>query len=239
MSKKRSRQVSPRRPSGFRRRESNPQFVTTEGDGVVFVVARYQHDDLGKIRRVLEPLDEFGLDAELEAKPDGSLRFSWYETQPDPRSSAPFVDGPRILATLTLTPTTFEVEAMSRQRLNKCRQRLGELLGDHIRLERIETKSVNRAMREAASRPHDTEPPFIPPPELVAEMEEKMLRRWIDESIPALGGLTPREAVKTPEGRQQVLDLLDYIGRQQSQMKKTPGMFSPDYRKVKKMLDLE
>ncbi len=61
-------------------------------------------------------------------------------------------------------------------------------------------------------------------------MEDKMLRQWIDESVPALGGLTPREAIKTPEGRQQVSDLLDYIGRQQSRAPRSPGMFSSDYR---------
>ena len=55
----------------------------------------------------------------------------------------------------------------------------------------------------------------------------------------SLGGLTPREAVKTPEGRQRVLELIDEVGRRQKRMKKVPGMFAPDYRKVKKMLGLE
>jgi hypothetical protein len=35
------------------------------------------------------------------------------------------------------------------------------------------------------------------------------------------------------------LDLLDYIERQQARMSPVPGMFSPDYRKAKKMLGLE
>jgi hypothetical protein len=51
--------------------------------------------------------------------------------------------------------------------------------------------------------------------------------------------MTPHEAVKTPEGRQMVLALLDYIERQQASHPPPPGMFSPDYRKVKKMLGLE
>jgi hypothetical protein len=79
----------------------------------------------------------------------------------------------------------------------------------------------------------------MPPPEVIAELEEKMLRQWIDDSIPALGGLTPREAVKTPGGRRQVLELIDYATRMQKMMPKTPGAFAPDYRKVKKMLGLE
>jgi hypothetical protein len=32
--------------------------------------------------------------------------------------------------------------------------------------------------------------------------------KWVDEKIPALGGKTPRDAVKTPEGREKVEELL-------------------------------
>jgi len=51
--------------------------------------------------------------------------------------------------------------------------------------------------------------------------------------------MTPHEAVQTPDGRQMVLALLDYIERQQASHPPPPGMFSPDYRKVIKMLGLE
>ena len=33
--------------------------------------------------------------------------------------------------------------------------------------------------------PADAPEPLIPPPEVIAELEEKMLRQWIDDSIPA------------------------------------------------------
>jgi len=127
---------------------------------------------------------------------------------------------------------------MSPQRLDDCCQRLEQLLGDRIHLVGTEAKSVDRALRESKPRA-EPEEPIIPPPEIVAELEEKMLRQWIDDSIPALGGLTPREAVKTSEGRKQVLELIDYSVQMQKAMPKTPGMFAPDYRKVKKMLGLE
>ena len=79
----------------------------------------------------------------------------------------------------------------------------------------------------------------ILPPETVAQMQEQLLREWIDASIPALGGMTPREAVRTPEGRQRVLDLLDYIEDQQRRYPPPPGTFSADYSAVKKTLGLE
>jgi hypothetical protein len=66
-----------------------------------------------------------------------------------------------------------------------------------------------------------------------------MIRQWLEESIPALGGLTPREAVRTAKGRKLLVALFEYIERQQEEHPPPPGMFSPDYRKAKKMLGME
>jgi hypothetical protein len=236
MSKKRrqgrQRRTRPRRPTSSRP-TSGIQFVTPEGDEIVFASVHYQHSALEEIRQILKQADDF--DGDLQPEPNDSVVFSWLETRSGGRSQlAPL--GQRILATLTLTPTALEVEAMSQQRLDNCCRRLEELLGARVHLIETQTKSADQALREGEP---GGEKPFIPPPEVVAEIEEQMLRRWIDESVPALGGLTPREAVKTPEGRQQVLELLEYIGQMQKRTPKTPGMFSPDYRKAKKMLGLE
>ena len=237
MSKKRRKQRDrPRKPVRSRRPAGGIQLVTPEGDALVFTSAHYQHAALEEIRQTLKQAGDFGLDDDLEPEPDGSLHFAWFETRPEARSlHAPI--GRRVLAGLTLTPMTLEVEAMSQQRLDNCRRRLKQLLGDRIRLVGTKAKSVGQALRE---KPR-TEPkePVMPPPEVIAELEEKMLRQWIDDSIPALGGLTPREAVKMPEGCQRVLELIDQAEYLQKRMPKTPGMFAPDYRKVKKMLGLE
>ncbi len=241
MSKKRPRRRRrarrPQRPVSRPRVPAGGIHLTTpEGDEIVFASARYQHAALEEMRSILQQAEDFGLDDDLEPEPDGSFHFPWYETRPDaPGLFAPI--GRRTLANVTLTPGTLEVEATSHRRLDDCRQRLEQLMGDRIRLVETKAKGVDRALREKPQA--EPEEPFIPPPELVAEIEEKMLVQWIDDSIPALGGLTPREAVKTPEGRQQVLELIEHAGRMQKVMLETPGMFAPDYRKVKKMLGLE
>ena len=251
MSKKRHRRHRSHKrltaPAGPAR---GPQLVTHEGDPLLFASARYRHTSLEEIRQTLKETDDFGLDDDLEPGPDGSITFPWLETpspQPSPwegegapmgTPSAPAPLGQRALAALTLTPTALTVEAMSRQRLVACQRRLESLLGDLIHFAGSETKTPAQVLGE--SEPQAEPPaPLILPPEAIAELEERMLREWIDDSIPALGGLTPREAVKTLEGRRQVLDLIDYITRQQRQVGKAPGMFSPDYRKVKRMLGLE
>ncbi len=142
-----------------------------------------------------------------------------------------------MLASLTLTPTTLEIEAMSEQRLTDCRKRLEGLLGERIRLVDTSARAAAQALRERAPQPEPPGEPFRPPPEVVAQIEEQLLRKWISEPIPALGGLTPLEAVKTPQGKQRVLELITEVERVQRRYK--GAGFAPDYRKAKKMLGLD
>ena len=228
--RKRSRPARPRRP------KSRPHLTTPEGDALVFLTAQYRHADVAAIRQILRQATDFGLDDDLEPGLDGALQAGWYETDPGARSMLPPV-GRRVLAMLTLTPATLEVETMSEKRLENCHRRLVELVGDRIHLVDIRSKSVDQVLQEEP--PADAPEPLVLPPEAIAEIEDQMLRQWIDDSIPALGGLTPREAVKTPEGRQRLLELFDYIERMQQGRPKAPGVFSPDYRKAQKMLGLE
>jgi hypothetical protein len=242
MSKKRPKRR--RRARLLRRPAARPRvpaggihLTTPEGDEIIFTSAHYRHAAMEEIRSILQQADDFGLNDDLEPETDGSFCFPWFETRPG--ASKPFAPiGRRVLANLTLTLATLEVEAPSHRRLDDCRQRLEQLLGDRVHLVETKVKDVDKALRERKSKA-ESEEPFVPPPELIAELEDKMLRQWVDDSIPALGGLTPREAVKTPEGRQQVLELIEQAGQMQKRMTETPRMFAPDYRKVKKMLGLE
>jgi len=190
-----------------------------------------------EIRQILTQADDFGLEDDRPPQPNGSWFFPWLEPRSGIRRFLPLF-GQRILANLTLTPRSLEVEAMSPRRLDACCQRLEQLLGERIRLVGTRKGSTDQALRKRKP-PAESQEPVTLPPEAIAEIEDQMLRQWIDEPIPALDGLTPRQAVKTPAGRQQVLELIDEAGRKQKMLKQTPGTFAPDYRKVKKMLGLE
>jgi hypothetical protein len=74
-----------------------------------------------------------------------------------------------------------------------------------------ETRSTEEMMRD--HDPTSTPPgaPDLDDPairEALAKMIHEHEVRWIDESIPALGGRTPREAVGDPVGREEVVQLL-------------------------------
>jgi len=213
-----------------------PRLVTPEGDPMVFARALYRHAGLAEIRRRLKAAGDFDWDESTGAGPGGLFEMTWIEVDPGAAPQAASL-GQRILAALTLNSSTLAVHTVSRQRLAACGQRLEELLGDCIHLAGTDFRTAEDVLQEPSLQPQGR--PLIPPPDVVAEVEERMLRQWIDDSIPALGGLTPREAVKTPEGRQRFLELIEYITRDQERMRHAPGLFSPDYRKTKKMLGLE
>ena len=232
--KRRKRRSDPRRRSGHP--PGGPSLVTPEGDPLVISTAVYRRTGGDEVLQILTRARDFDLNDEPdpEGGSGGVLHLAWYETRRGSQPPAAPI-GRRILATLTLTPETLEIETISEQRLNRCRRRLERLLGERIQLLRTEAKSMQQALAEG--RPQ--EEPVVLPPEAMADLEQQMLRHWIDESIPALDGMTPREAVQTPGGRQKVLDLLAYIERQQSSHPAPPGMFTPDYNKVKAMLGLD
>jgi hypothetical protein len=107
-----------------------------------------------------------------------------------------------------------DIEAVSHRRLTD--KHLAQLVGGLGQFVDIQVKDMDEALRE--SSPAELVEPYVLPLEVVAELEEKMLCQWIDESVPALDGLTPRDAVKTSEGRQQVLDLIEYSAQLQKRM---------------------
>lgn len=244
MGKKRRRRDGEQ--SRHARRAAGPldgmQITTPEGDEIVIATVRYRHSSPKAIFVIFQAAEDFDVEGDPEIAadwdPDGDqpLMFVWLETRPEAPELLTLA-GQRILASVTLTRTRLEAEAMSQSRLDACRERLDDLLGDGIRLLETRTKSLEQAMGEAS--PIDLEEPLLPPAEVLAEIEERMLREWIDESIPALGGLTPREAVKTPEGREKVLELIETGERMGRAAKQFPGSFAPDYGKVREMLDLE
>jgi hypothetical protein len=65
---------------------------------------------------------------------------------------------------------------------------------------------------------------------------------WIDEKIPSIGNITPREAVKTPDGKRRLIDLLKEFENQNERamrrgLKSPEAIFFP-VEKVRKELGL-
>jgi SEC-C motif/Protein of unknown function (DUF2384) len=93
---------------------------------------------------------------------------------------------------------------------------------------------VDDDVRDFEDAMEDLDPGAAPPPldqndpairQVLEEHVAQQERRWLDESIPALGGQTPREAAADPIGRERLEQLLDSFP---GPTPDNPGTFDPD-----------
>lgn len=112
---------------------------------------------------------------------------------------------PQIRTTLTLDGDTVRVETNSEERMDR-------VLAELSRLDPAMTV-VEDSRRPMSDFTASSREPIEPDdPEILAAMDEFMRdyeTRWLDESIPALHGLTPRQAADDPTRRGDLLKLLD------------------------------
>jgi hypothetical protein len=106
---------------------------------------------------------------------------------------------------------TLEVESNSTQRANLLRRRIEKACGDQLRhVRREETSGAQLFERVAKEGARPPRPQAVPDPELarvLLQEKEKIFAAWLDESIPALRGKTPRQAARLQRGRRE-LDIL-------------------------------
>ena len=177
----------------------NIRVVNNEGEEVSLGKAEYEIADesalLAKLRGV-EELEEF--EPEGSAKP----RFVWIQPMGKDR---------RPLGDLEIADGRLVLEAMSRTRLETLRGLVEFHAGRLIRHQGDHYTSVDEIKHRVRRGETAPEPPPIPSAatrEAIERMLGEHYTRWLDESLPALGGKTPRRAIRTRAGRQAVIDLL-------------------------------
>lgn len=176
------------------RRFAPPTLINTEGDPMVICEAQI---------RVSDPV---ALAAELDE--------CYERTDADPPQWIEFVttDGmQRVRATLALDGDTVAVDTNSDARMDRV---LAVLRGIAPALEILdETRTPMGDLKQAAAVADDHPVAREPEdPELLAFMEQALHEyeeRWLDESIPALGGVTPRQAADDPTRRGDLIRLLN------------------------------
>jgi hypothetical protein len=66
---------------------------------------------------------------------------------------------------------------------------------------------------------------------------QKQVESWVHQKIPALGGRTPFEAVRDPDGKEMVEALL--LGWERHDQRNTsPNQVRPDIRALRRLLNL-
>jgi SEC-C motif len=116
--------------------------------------------------------------------------------------------GNLVLATLTLDGLALTVETMSEYRFHDIVVELSQLLPDAMVVsETLEPFEV--AAARGAPEPAAREPVAAEAKAALAEWLSQQEELWCAESVPALGGLTPREAAEDPTQRERVIRLID------------------------------
>ena len=124
------------------------------------------------------------------------------------------MEGATVLGSLELKGKTLLVTVNSAERAAKVQTLIGAAAGDLLKspLTAIRTVDQMRAdqRREGSREEADEIPPEIAR-QLMRDHLDKHYRETLDAPIPALGGKSPRQAVRTSAGREKVIDWLKML----------------------------
>ncbi|MEO5837731.1 MAG: SEC-C metal-binding domain-containing protein [Acidimicrobiales bacterium] len=131
-----------------------------------------------------------------------------------------------VILTLTLDDVTLRIDANSDARATEARELIdrvlpGAQLVDHDFRDFDEATADRAGSNDPSPQPLDQSSPEVAA--ILEQYIEEMETRWLDESIPALGGRTPRDAAQDPIGREELRRLLvSFEGHSRG-----PGTMSP------------
>ncbi len=196
-----------------------PRLQNTDGDPIEFTTVEFDlHTSVAEAFDRLKHLavidDEEGLLSDAGRGPDGSLEsvtVPW--TVRGNRMHAEWDNTSLGQIEIGLGVLTLEVN--SARRAKKGRQLIERRLGRGVTFRRQTTESLEEGFRKARMSEDPAaaaeQRALMQNPEVQAQLREMAARRWeawLDQPVPALGGVTPREAAKAPLGREKLEALL-------------------------------
>jgi hypothetical protein len=193
-------------------RGPDPVPFTTEGDPVLVATARWRIDRTS----VISAFDESGWlvrdDSECTSYGWLSDRRELLALKPDtlPLGAVTFESSPLgmpdvvALGTFYIEADELRYEGLSQRRLDWALEMIERMLPT-AELIAVDTKTFEEARLEHVEPCSE---PLEVPPEVLADMRASMTERWLSEPVPALEGLTPREAASSGAYRPQLRSLL-------------------------------
>jgi hypothetical protein len=193
-----------------------PQFTNSDGDDVLFHDLRYPLASGVTQKAVAERLDRVkGFLAE------GPKFWNWLATRKARGGKAgggimldTQMEGATVLGSLELTGKTLLVTVNSAERATKVQTLIGADAGDLLRAPLTTIRTVEQ-MRDDQRRDGPSDAADEIPPEIARQLMRdhlgKHCRETLEAPIPALGGKSPRQAVRTSAGREKVIDWLKML----------------------------
>jgi SEC-C motif len=206
------------------------QIVNFEGDLLEVSVARYRIVDEPALLTALRGVPEFEENL-YEDETSEIHSFAWLET--GVRESR------RSYGIIAIKAGRLRLECNSRARLKLGRQLVEQHAGPAVVHLRDSFESLQAANRRMGRAPKEKEAavPFEVETELLRKMKEDHYAKWPDHPLPALGGKTPRSAVRTGS-RQAVLELIRVMENNDARASKQ-GQPAYDFSRLRQNLGLE
>jgi hypothetical protein len=224
-----------------------PELSNTDGDAIVLCTQRFPLAPGAsgeKVRAALAGIED------LRQASDSF--FNWIGPDADrgePPASEPRgimlassdSEGGNVLGGIEIGESDVVLTTNSRERAERARAILGSALGDLAGAPSLDTATPEQLLAEKDRSP--SAPPLAIPPEekrrLMRAYFDNHYRKTLDEELDVLGGLTPRQAARTPAGRDKVVDWL----KQAENLAHQPGdnddaLDSYDFTWMWKELDL-
>lgn len=203
---------------------TTPSMQNFEGDDILFHDIRFPFASGVTQKDVVARLNDLP-----ELSQETSKFWNWLEietfssesigTRPRGLSFDTTMDGSgkRVLGNVELKGRFVHLSVNSAVRADKGRMFLGEALGGLVRAPLTEIRTVEQMMAERGGTQRADPAPEIPPEiaeQIVHQFLDTRYRETLDHPVGMLGDKTPREAVKTSKGKQQVADWLKYLENQ-------------------------
>jgi hypothetical protein len=230
--------------------DKRPRLSNTDGDSLVFHTLTFHIESPQAAFDALAPLaagrSEQELLREAEFDEAGSLlgvSLDWLKKDNSKISSWDNT----ILGSIKISGRSLVAEVNSKNRAERLRAEIAERLGAGATHERTHIQTVDEMLLKASEQnrkpgkiDEDTVDDILRDPEIRKQIQEKVQKQveaWAHEKIPALGGRTPVEAVRDPDGREMVEALLLDWERRTEEGAYQPGI-RPDFNSVRKILKL-
>jgi hypothetical protein len=174
------------------RQQHVPKLANTDGEPLVWHTATFRVAD-GKALA-----GSLGKRTDVECDEEG-VEWTWSRLG----GPSPGFGEITVLGRLEMMGDRLVLEVNSAGRLARARQWIDALPG--VSFERATSREVMSESRpvddKLPARPVKVEPEML---RAIESMHRDYLRAWLDQAIPALGGVSPRQACKSAEGRRQV-----------------------------------
>ena len=192
-----------------------PELCNTDGDPVVFCEVRFPvAGEAAKVAAVLDGTGGFERDGQ------GGLGWQWIASDSPLHRIRRHEDGNAVpapggdigttsLGHAALGEGALTLSVNSRERAERGRDLLATRLGDLVGPPLTSHQDPESALEEHVERARDE--PAMPTAEAVETMHawlDDRYRRTLDDPLPMLDGVTPREAVATGKGRKRAVEWL-------------------------------